>query len=335
METDMETNDVKEIISLLTQCRDLLSAIKESATPTECLVGNRMTFEALSRAYLDYSRSKVKASTLSCYENLLLASPFARSLASRDVSELTRSTLQRWIDSFEVHTSYIRNFIIVFRSMISWARDRDICALPDEYSRPFKFKRIVHKGGGKEIEDGDYEKIAQCVKENISKDRKYVAVFVALNTGMRIGEVCGLARDDVDAERNVIHIRRTLRRNYSPVTKKTEIVVGTPKSKTSMRDIPVARNVIDACLLHDLKKETLFDIEPRELSEFFKRMQERAGCEKHHTFHSLRHTFVSREIRAGKNPKSVSKYVGHGKLDITLAVYTHVSENDLREVVNG
>ena len=298
-------------------------------------VCRKMTFAELSRAYLDYSKRKVKASTLSAYENLLIASPFAKSLASRDVSELTRSTVQLWIDSFDQHTSYIHNFIIVMRSMISWARDRELCDLPDEYSKPFKFKRIVRKGGGTEIDDSDYERIAQYTTDNLSKDRKYVAVFVALNTGMRIGELCGLMKDDIDAEKNIIHIRHTLRRNYSPVTKKTEVIIGTPKSKTSMRDIPVANRVIDACLLHDVKGETLFDVEPRELLEFFTRMQKRAKCEKKYTFHSLRHTFVSREIRAGKNPKAVSKYVGHGKLDITLAVYTHVSENDLKEVVNG
>lgn len=326
----------KEIVSLLTQCRDLLLVISgKSIMAKDKPIGKRMTFAELSKSYLDYSRSRIKPSSLSSYENILISSPFAKSLASRDVSELTRSTVQLWIDSFKEHTSYIHNFIIVFRSMISWARDRDLCALPDEYSKPFKFKRMVCKGGGKEIEDGDYEKIAQYTKENISKDRKYAAVFVAMNTGMRIGELCGLKREDIDAEENIIHIRRTLRRNYSPVTKKTEVHVGTPKSKTSMRNIPVSKNVIDACLLHESKSETLFDTEPRELGEFFKRMQKRAGCEKHHTFHSLRHTFVSREIRAGKNPKAVSKYVGHGKLDITLAVYTHVSENDLKEVVDG
>lgn len=326
----------KEIVSLLTQCRDLLLVISgKSIMAKDKQIGKRMTFAELSKAYLDYSRSKVKPSTLSAYENLLIASPFAKSLASRDVSELTRSTVQLWIDSFEEHTSYIHNFVVVLRSMISWARDRDFCALPDEYSRPFKFKRMVRKGGGTEIEDGDYEKIAQYTKENISKNRKYAAVFVALNTGMRVGEVCGLKREDIDAEKSVIHIRRTLRRNYSPVTRKTEVIMQAPKSKTSLRDIPVAMSVVDACLLHDTKSETLFNVEPRELSDFFKRIQERAGCKKHHSFHSLRHTFVSREIRAGKNPKAVSKYVGHTKLDITLAVYTHVSENDLKEVVDG
>lgn len=327
--------ELKAIRSLLTQCRDLLAVATGDTRPREETTNRRMSFEELAKAYLDYSGSKVKPSTLCAYENLLLASPFAKSLASRDVSDLTRPTVQLWIDSFEEHTSYIHNFIIVFRSMISWARDREMCVLPDEYSRPFKFKRIVHRGGGKEIEAGDYDKIAKYVADNLSNDRKYAAVFVALNTGMRIGEVCGLTRGDIDAEGKVIHIRRTLKRIYSPVTKRTELQFGIPKSKSSMRDIPVPKNVIDACLLHDLKRNTLFDVEPRELTEFFKRMQERAGCEKHHTFHSLRHTFVSREIRAGKNPKAVSKYVGHGKLDITLAVYTHVSENDLKEVANG
>ena len=333
MSEKQETADA--IIALLTQCRDLLAAINERTKPKEEPTGPKMLFKELAKAYLDYSRSKVKPSTLCTYENLLLASPFATSLANRDVSELSRAAVQLWIDSFDEHTSYIHNFVIVFRSMISWAREREICALPGEYSKPFKFKRIVRKGGGKEIEDGDFNKILQYTTDNLSKDRKYAAVFVAANTGMRIGEVCGLTSGDIDAENNIIHIQHTLKRIYSPVTKKTELQLGTPKSKTSTRNIPASENVIGACLLHRPKGHTLFDVEPRELTEFFKRLQERAGCERHHTFHSLRHTFVSREIRIGKNPKAVSAYVGHGSLDMTLGVYAHVSEKDLKEVANG
>ena len=108
-----------EAVELLRECRDLLREILGRAVETERQkIGNRMTFAQLSRAYLDYSKSKVKVSTLSTYENLLIASPFAKSLATRDVSELTRSTVQLWIDSFDEHTSYIHSFIIVMRSMI-------------------------------------------------------------------------------------------------------------------------------------------------------------------------------------------------------------------------
>lgn len=325
----------EEIISLLKQCRDMLMSISSRNTCAKVEpTGIVMSFSELAREYLDYSKSKVKPSTLAAYENLLLSSPFAKSLSSRDVSTLTRSAVQLWIDSFDEHTSYIHNFVIVMRSMFSWAHDRELCALPEEYSKPFKFKRMVRKGGGKEISDCDYDKIVRRLTEDMSKGRMYAAVFVALRTGMRIGEICGLSRDDVDAEKNVIRIRRTLKRIYSPVSNKTEIVVGTPKSKSSLRDIPVPRSVIETCLLHDQNGETLFNTEPRSLLDFFKRFQRRCGCENIYSFHSLRHTFVSREIRAGKNPKAVSRYVGHGKLDITLAVYTHVSENDLKEVVN-
>ena len=108
-----------EAVELLRECRDLLREILGRGVETERQkIGNRMTFAELSRAYLDYSKSKVKVSTLSTYENLLIASPFAKSLATRDVSELTRSTVQLWIDSFDEHTSYIHSFIIVMRSMI-------------------------------------------------------------------------------------------------------------------------------------------------------------------------------------------------------------------------
>ena len=99
-----EMND--EVVELLRECRDLLREILGRGVETERQkIGKRMTFAELSRAYLDYSKSKVKISTLSTYENLLIASPFAKSLATRDVSELTRSTVQLWIDSFDEHTS--------------------------------------------------------------------------------------------------------------------------------------------------------------------------------------------------------------------------------------
>lgn len=324
-----------EVISLLKECRDLLLKISGGSMMLQPSDKPHMTFEELVAAYLEYSKSKVKESTLAAYENLLISSPFAKSLSGRDVAELTRASVQLWIDSFDEHTSYIHNFVVVFRSMVAWARDRELCAMPEEYSKPFRFKRLVRKGGGEEICDVDYDVIEKYVSDNMTKDRKYAAVYVAMRTGMRIGEICGLSPDDIDSANSVIHIRHTLKRVYSPVNKKSAVVIGDPKSKTSRRSIPVEKSVVDACLMHDMHSETLFKTEPRELLEFFTRLQKRAGCSRRYTFHSLRHTFVSREIRAGKNPKAVSKYVGHGKLDITLAVYTHVSENDLREVVNG
>ena len=200
-----------EAVMILKECRDLLYKISEHGVSRDKLsLRKEMTFSKLATAYLDYSRSKVKPSTLSAYENLLIASPFAKSLSGRFVSELTRSTVQLWIDAFDEHTSYIHNFIIVMRSMISWARDRELCALPDEYTKPFRFKKMVRKGGGEEIDDADYDRILEYSTDNLANDRKYVAVFVALYTGMRIGELCGLMKDDIDAEKNIIHIRRTL-----------------------------------------------------------------------------------------------------------------------------
>ena len=66
-----EMND--EAVELLRECRDLLREILGRGVETERQkIGKRMTFAELSRAYLDYSKSKVKVSTLSTYENLLI-----------------------------------------------------------------------------------------------------------------------------------------------------------------------------------------------------------------------------------------------------------------------
>ena len=71
---------------------------------------------------------------------------------------------------------------------------------------------------------------------------------------MRIGEVCALKWCDIDFGTETIHVNRTIERIYiiEGDERHTELVIGTPKTKNSMREIPISKELIK--LIRPLKK---------------------------------------------------------------------------------
>ena len=66
-----------------------------------------------------------------------------------------------------------------------------------------------------------------------------LGIYICLSTGMRIGEVCALKWSDIDLGTETIHVNRTIERIYiiEGNERHTELVIGTPKTKNSIREI--------------------------------------------------------------------------------------------------
>lgn len=97
------------------------------------------------------------------------------------------------------------------------------------------------------------KKLLNFLRENFTF--KNLGVFITLNTGMRIGEMCGLMWDDVDTENGIIRVRRTVQRIYvieDNGDRHTEIAIDTPKTKNSIRDIPMTTELLK--ILKPLKR---------------------------------------------------------------------------------
>src|SRR3569833_2898991 len=75
---------------------------------------------------------------------------------------------------------------------------------------------------------------------------RYVGVYICLSAGIRIGEVCALTWEDIDTDNGVINIRKTIQRIYliEDGDRKTELILDTPKTKNSIRSIPMSRYLI-------------------------------------------------------------------------------------------
>lgn len=185
--------------------------------------------------------------------------------------------------------------------------------------------------------------------------RLYPFFVVALNTGMRMGEILGLTWDCLDFEKGVIQVEKTL--CYLPNDGKAIYEFHPPKSKAGKRNIPMSKLVKEVLqeqkLWHD---DVLTRFAPREgfenlvftsktnrplhesnmrdsINYLIARINAQNPTEKfeHFTPHCLRHTFATNCIAKGMRPKTLQKILGHNSLQMTMDLYCHVLDETLKE----
>ncbi len=156
-----------------------------------------------------------------------------------------------------------------------------------------------------------------------------LGVLVALYTGIRIGELCALKWNDI--ENGVIYINKTLQRLQQSNNTHTELVIGEPKSSSSIRKIPLPIYISEIVEDFRMNDECNFMnrlyhpvIEPRVLQYQFKKQLKICNI-KEANFHALRHTFATRCIEANVDVKTLSELLGHSDVSVTLNKYVHSS----------
>ena len=160
-------------------------------------------------------------------------------------------------------------------------------------------------------------------------DRKNLAVLIAIYLGLRIGEICGLKWSDVDFAEKLLYVNRTVQRIQTKGGKrKTEVVVGEPKSEKSKRAIPLSDELIkllemfrsddDNFIISDKTKP----VEPRTLQYHFAKILKN-GNYSSVTFHSLRHAFATKALASGCGMKTLSEIMGHSTVEVTMSRYAH------------
>lgn len=192
--------------------------------------------------------------------------------------------------------------------------------------------------------------------KNDKQYRHWLPVFsTMLGTGMRVGEVTGLRWQDIDFEKNVINVTHTLVYMLSSNGKKACFTLSSPKTKAGKRSIPLLSSVKDALIqtkreqdFLDIKCQTVIDgftdfifltstgkvYHKTALNQALKRIirhiNDASGADAdpmpHFSCHNLRHTFATRLIESGMNPKIVQDVLGHADIQTTLNIYADVTE---------
>lgn len=173
-----------------------------------------------------------------------------------------------------------------------------------------------------------------------SADNYYYEYFAfALCTGMRSGEIGALTWQDIDYKNNVIHVNKTI-----TLAENNKVIVSSPKSKTSKRDIPLTDTV--KMLLKQVQgKDNIVSfgtknvfVTPyghtvsnvavnREIKRILKGLEEKGINIEHFTMHAFRDTFATRFIEQGGSPQTLKTILGHSSLAMTMDLYAHVLPN--------
>lgn len=169
-------------------------------------------------------------------------------------------------------------------------------------------------------------------------------IYFCLYTGLRIGEICALKWENIDLENKKIKINKTIARikNPDPKSKKKNIIIlEDPKSISSIREIPIPDFILSALKQlsintqpsHFLVTGSNKFIETRSYFNRYKKILCKANLEEYN-FHALRHTFATRCIENGCDPKTLSEILGHSNVQITLERYVHPNYENKVKMMN-
>lgn len=280
----------------------------------------------------------VKKSTYSAYLLLLEnhISPYFGELDDVDEKDVQIFALNKLAGGLSTKT--VKDLIIVIKMILKFAyknkfleyKEIDIKFPTESDTRDLEILSIV-----------DHKKLLNYVQDNFTF--KNLGIFICLSTGMRIGELCGLQWDDIDIDNGIIKVRKTVQRIYfiENDRRHTEIIIDSPKTKNSIRDIPMTNELIK--LIKPLKKIVNKDFfvltndrkptEPRTFRSYYQKLIKKLGLP-NLKFHGLRHSFATRCIESKCDYKTVSVILGHSNISTTLNLYVHPNMEQKKKCVN-
>lgn len=183
------------------------------------------------------------------------------------------------------------------------------------------------------LKKDEQSKLEEGLLKNLNE--RTFGIYFCLYTGLRIGEICALQWKNIDLENKKVKIKKTLIRIKNPnesSKKKTIIIMDEPKSLSSIREIPIPNFLIPIMnkLGQNVTPNTFLIsgnekfIETRTYFNKYKQILNEFDLKKYN-FHALRHTFATRCIENGCDPKTLSEILGHSSVKITLERYVHPS----------
>ena len=279
---------------------------------------------------------KQRRITPSTYANFVLIAEnhIIPIMGKRKISSITENDIQNFINILYIKgrldkkgglkVKTIRDIILVLRISLFFAYKEHIMQMLNwdliEYPKDLSSTQVTVLSKDEELA------VIQTIY--MKMNRKISGILVALFTGVRIGELCGLQMKDISIIDKTISIQKTVQRIYEKNKRSSYVYIGHPKTESSIRVIPLPyllMNIIkkyysdnpDHYFLTGKTKPT----EPRVYRQFFTRFLKRNNL-RSIKFHEIRHTFAVRAIEIPEfDIKSLSEILGHKNVSFTLNVY--------------
>ena len=275
------------------------------------------TFQALAQEWGDQAFPEMKPSTAlnmrGHLTNHLL--PF---FGERQVKEISTRDIDAFLSQLTVSRKTKKNIFITLKLILKqgWAWGNVPEKVWESAKKIGKSDPEIHA-----YTDAEVESILDR-----STGSKRLFYWLAVETGMRAGELCGLRVDDVDPFKRLVRVRQAVWHGK----------VQTPKTKNAIRDIPIPLEIVDALRTHigDRKEGFVFATKngtPWNADLLLRRHLRKELKVADGNLHMFRHTFATRQLNAGVPVSVVSKLLGHASISTTLNIYTHVLAEHLEQ----
>lgn len=295
-------------------------------------------------AYKEFKLKTCKRSSVSAYmltiKNIIL--PILGEYDLEEVSSKEAESLKQDCEDKGLSKKTIQDVIICLKNILKVANILEVAET--------KTISVLWGTGNNEVKKqveaynkDQVRKLVASLEETPSF--KNLGLLITIYSGMRIGEVCALQWKDIDLEEKVIRVNKAIQRVYieeeTTGKMKTELLISTPKTKASQREIPIVPKLFK--MMKDFAKicrpdyfvcsGTTTPIEPRTYRSYYMKIIEEIGLPRL-KFHGLRHTFATQLIASKADVKTVSAMLGHSDITTTLNTYVHPSQDDKRNALS-
>ena len=308
------------------------------------VVNNKMTLDEWFEKWLSTFKNNCRETTKHLYS--VQYNRLRGSLGWRKLKTLNLTIMQNALNELSSDASR-DDCKVLLVDMLDKAVKSDL--IPSHAARDLNV--TVTKDQKKEKRILSYEE-TQWLLDSAEEGYMKSLIDIALDTGMRLGEILGLCWNDVDFEKKKIHVCRTL--TFLPNKGNPIYSFHAPKTISGDRFIPMTANVKKALLRQKLRKNGISNqYAPKKgfedlvfvtnhnmpirdttvrisLIAYEKNIQKEHSEFEHVSPHCFRHTFATRCIAKGMKPKVLQNILGHSTLAMTMDLYCHVEDDTIK-----
>lgn len=313
--------------------------------PADC------TLSQLCSLWAEDIRYQVKPSSYALYITLI-EKHILPYLGQYLVEELDNEILDNYIQerkNQELSWNTMRLIVFLLKGILQAGQEKGIDPAEKLHYYIPKYKRSCMRV----FDQQDSERLLHYLEN--SDEIFETGLLISIFTGIRVGELCGLQWKDMNWGKGTFQINRTVSRIRNPEANgalgergnagakadlsRTIVYIGTPKTGTSIREIPLPDFLILKLLPYKRGGEcyvltgTAKCMEPRGVQRRFKSLLRRCNIPDIN-IHSLRHAFASRWIENGFDSKALSEILGHSSIKITMDVYVHSNMEQKKSYMN-
>lgn len=293
-----------------------------------------MKLKTLKKEYLDYleiekNRSRNTVQNYSRYLDHFLN--WSQADQPSDVNQETIRQYQLYLkhkqtrDGEPLSVTTRNCYLIALRGLLQYASKRGVDMLGPE-------KIELAKIDEREVEvlkPSQLQRLLQAPlkgKKTLAKLRDKAILETLFSTGLRVSELVGLDRDQIDFESGEISVKGK--------GGKRRVVFLSDFAKKALKNYLKKRQDPDPALFVRTKKGIKRDdlrLTPRSIQRIVKKWTKQAGITKHVTPHTLRHQLGTDLLLGGADLRAVQEILGHADI-ATTQIYTHITNQKLKEI---